>query len=92
MEQLQPIEVLKALADETRLGIVRKIVHDKGTAKSCDICACSSVAQLSQPTMSHHFSKLVQAGVLVEQKHGTEKTYMINESGLRSIGIDIKKI
>ena len=84
--------ILKALADETRLGIVRKLVREQGVAKSCDIRACNNVTQLSQPAMSHHFSKLVDAGVLLEQKQGTEKVYSINEIALSSIGIDITKL
>lgn len=74
MNQGQAVEVLKALADETRLGIVRKLVRERGTVSSAAICSCSSVTQLSQPAMSHHFAKLVNAGVINEQKIGTEKS------------------
>jgi hypothetical protein len=42
--------------------------------------------------MSHHFSRLVQAGVLRERKAGTEKFYTLNYSLLVSIGIDPKKL
>lgn len=92
MTQLQTVDILKALADETRLGIIRKLVSEQGTAKSCDICACASVAQLSQPAMSHHFTKLVDAGVLLEQKQGTEKIYSINEAALNGLGLDVTKL
>ena len=92
MTTLQSVDVLKALADETRLGIVRKLVRENGTAKSCDIRACESVTQLSQPAMSHHFAKLVDAGVLVEHKQGTEKVYTINRPLLADMGIDITKV
>lgn len=92
MTQLKTVDILKALADETRLGIVRKLVREQGTAKSCDIRACASVAQLSQPAMSHHFSKLVDAGVLLEQKQGTEKIYSINQAALHRLGLDVAKL
>ena len=92
MNEYDSIEILKALADETRLGIVRKLARERGAAKSCDICACSSVTQLSQPAMSHHFAKLVDAGVLQEHKDGTEKSYRLNKKLLKSIGIDTKKL
>lgn len=92
MNKLQTVEVLKSLADETRLGIIRKLVREHGTARSSDICACASVAQLSQPAMSHHFKKLVDAGVLLEHKQGTEKVYSINHKTLVSLGVDITKL
>ena len=92
MTKIQTVELLKALADETRLGIVRKLVRSSGTAKSSDICACASVTHLSQPAMSHHFSKLVDAGVLLEHKQGTEKIYTINHAALSKVGVDITKL
>ena len=92
MTQSQTVDVLKALADEVRLSIVRKIVQDNGEAKSCDIAACANVTQLSQPAMSHHFAKLVQAGVLLEHKQGTQKVYRINAELLDSVGVDIAKL
>lgn len=86
------IEVFKALADETRLAIVRKVAQGDDSVASCDICACTSVNQLSQPAMSHHFKKLVDAGVLVEEKRGTQKSYRLNDELLGSIGLTISKI
>ena len=47
---------------------------------------------MSQPTMSHHFNKLVEAGVVVEEKRGTQKFYALNTDLLRSVGIDIRKL
>ena len=85
--------ILKALADDTRLSIVRKLARDKCEASSGDIVAtCAEFLKLSQPTMSHHFSRLVQASVLRERKNGTEKYYEINDTLLRSVGIDATKL
>jgi DNA-binding transcriptional ArsR family regulator len=56
------------------------------------IGGCSEVLKLSQPTLSHHFHRLVQSGVLLERKSGTEKFYRINYELLRSIGIDPLKL
>lgn len=85
-------EIFKALSDGTRLSIVRKLAHERGAVKSSDICACSGVPDLSQPAMSHHFAKLVAAGIVSERKEGTEKLYTLNTRQLKLLGIDVKKI
>ncbi len=91
MERNQSVEILKALADETRLSIVRKIAKDTAPTPGCELSsACSQ--QLSQPTMSHHVSKLVEAGILSEQKNGTKKVYSLRCDVLEEIGIDITKL
>lgn len=84
------IAILKALADKTRLDIVRALVRDHNDTKSCS--EVSAVSSLSQPAMSHHFGKLVDAGVLLERKVGTEKIYELNSKALAEVGIDPKKL
>jgi ArsR family transcriptional regulator len=86
----QSIPVLKALADKTRLDIVRTLVRDRKDCASCS--EVSEVSSLSQPAMSHHFKKLVDSGVLNERKVGTEKIYELNTELLTRLGIDPKKI
>ena len=86
------VQVLKALADETRLSIVCKLARGSGKTCGCDVTACSSVKTMSQPTMSHHFNKLVEAGVVVEEKRGTQKFYALDIDLLESVGVDVKKL
>lgn len=84
------LAILKSLADPTRLDIVRMLASKQNDSASCtDISACS---KLSQPAMSHHFGKLVDAGVLLEKKVGTKKIYELNNPLLGSIGIDPHKL
>ena len=93
MEQKQTVEVLKALADETRLSSVRNLATQPGAVSSCDIVeSCASFLSLSQPAMSHHFGKLVAAGVLIEEKQGTKKVYRLNGVLLASTGVDVTKL
>lgn len=88
----QVTRVLKALADDVRLSIVRKLAREDGVMQGCDIVACASVQALSQPAMSHHFAKLVESGVVVEHKRGTQKAYQLNGPLLDSIGINVHKL
>lgn len=86
MRDDRTVFVLKALADPTRLQLVRDLAATPAIIKSCGELSASQC--LSQPAMSHHFAKLVAAGVLTEQKSGTHKQYKLNAKLLASCGID----
>lgn len=92
MEKVQTVEVLKALADETRIDIVRQIAKRDCGMSGCDIVKSCQSAYLAQPTLSHHFNKLVTSGVLRVEKVGTSKVYRMNSDILTAIGIDPKKL
>lgn len=80
--------VFKALSDNTRIEILRHVVREREIA-------CQELMKrfpLSQPTMSHHFNKLVDAGILNNRKDGVLWFYTLNYPFLKSIGIDIKKM
>jgi DNA-binding transcriptional ArsR family regulator len=86
-------KLLKSLADETRLGIVRKLAIDNCEVASEQIVdSCAQFHKLSQPTMSHHFAKLVASGVINERKDGVGKFYRLNSELLTTIGINIVKL
>ena len=59
---------LKALADPIRLRLVSIVA----TAPTGEVCACDLPDALdrSQPTVSHHLSMLVDAGVLEREQRG----------------------
>ena len=59
---------LKALADPVRLRLVSII----GTSPTGEVCACDLPDWLdrSQPTVSHHLSLLVNAGLLEREQRG----------------------
>lgn len=93
MNRTDTVSIFKSLADNTRLSIVRRLAEDSCAVSSSDIVEdCSRDLQLSQPTMSHHFGKLVQAGVLIEHKAGTGKSYQLNKSLLDEVGINVTKL
>jgi len=59
---------LRALADPTRLRLVSIIA----TSPTGEVCACDLPDSLdrSQPTVSHHLSLLVNAGLLEREQRG----------------------
>lgn len=93
MNNMDYVEVFRALGDETRLEVVRKLAKTSEPVSNCDIvCACSSLSSLSQPTASHHLAKLVNAGLVFEKKSGTQKIYSLNKKLFARVGLDINKL
>lgn len=90
MHHNQTLLLLKALADPTRLQLVKDLASCPTGSKSCGELSCEQA--LSQPAMSHHFAKLTTAGVVVESKIGTHKKYQINKELLAEHGIDPAKL
>ena len=72
-------QLFKALADPHRVQIVNLL------ATSPDpVCVCEFTGPLglSQPTVSHHLKKLVQAGLLEREQRGTWAYYSLNRDTL----------
>lgn len=90
MKDAQTIAVFKALADPTRLKMVRVLASCPTGQKTCG--ELSEKAELSQPAMSHHFAKLASAGIVSEEKVGTHKIYSLNTKLLGDLGLNIKKL
>lgn len=66
--------VLKALADPVRLRLV-SIVGARGEACACDLPA---LVDRAQPTVSHHLSQLVAAGILEREQRGKWAWFSLN--------------
>lgn len=82
------LKVFKALADQTRIKIVKKLLGN-------DEVSCQELMKhfpLSQPALSHHFSKLLDSGILHARKDGVSHYYSVNKTYLAHLGIDIDKI
>ena len=60
-------ELMKALADPTRLTMMASLW--KAQAPIC-ICDFTAGMDLSQPTISHHMAKLKEAGLVESEKRG----------------------
>ena len=69
-------EVLKALAEPTRLSMIAALC-----AADAPVCICDFTAtfDLSQPTISHHMGKLKAAGLVESTKHGIWVHYSLRE-------------
>ena len=78
-EQDRLVATFKALADPTRLEILRLVA-----AQSSPTCVCDIVDHfpLSQPTISYHLKVLREAGLLATSKVGIWSFYAADPTGL----------
>ena len=76
------VRLLAALADPTRLEILREL------AGSAEVCACdfSDCCNVSQPTVSHHLKVLREAGVVVSERRGNSIFYRISPDLIERMG------
>lgn len=75
--------MLKALADPTRLEIMRIVAAQPGPVCACDIV---DSFDLSQPTISHHLKTLTKAGLLNSHRSGLWSFFTPDPDGLAGIG------
>jgi ArsR family transcriptional regulator len=76
------VRLLAALADPTRLAIVRQL------AAEADVCACdfTSCCDVGQPTVSHHLKVLREAGVVTSERRGQWIFYRLDPAAGQRLG------
>jgi len=76
------IQLLAALADPTRMEILREL------AGAPEVCACdfTDCCNVSQPTVSHHLKVLRDAGAVVSERRGNWVFYRIAPNLIERLG------
>lgn len=74
---------LKALSDPLRLRMLSAIASDP-RGESC-VCDLAELADVSQPTVSHHLKVLKQVEVLTSERRGTWVWYRINPTRSKAV-------
>jgi ArsR family transcriptional regulator len=79
MTQVDPVLFAKALADETRQEIMKRLC-------CCWLSVNDLVEQMegrvNQPTVSHHLKKLEEAGLVDVRQEGRYRFYTLNQERL----------
>jgi ArsR family transcriptional regulator len=73
------LRAFKALADPTRLEILRLLAAQPGPTCACDLV---EHFDLAQPTVSHHLKVLREAGLLSQTRLGIWAFYAVDPEGL----------
>ena len=71
----------KALADPTRVEIVRRLA----CCDECCVCDLNDAFDLSQPTISHHLKVLRDAGLVAATRRGTWAYYRLVDESLQQL-------
>jgi ArsR family transcriptional regulator len=71
--------VVMALAEPARVRIVKLLAT---SPEPVCVCEFTEPLGLSQPTVSHHLKKLVQAGLLVREQRGTWAYYSLRRDAV----------
>jgi DNA-binding transcriptional ArsR family regulator len=76
------VTLLSALADPTRLEILRQL------ATSTEVCACdfTECCGVAQPTVSHHLKVLRDAGAVTSERRGSWVFYRIAPNLAQRLG------
>lgn len=89
------LEQLRALADPTRLRIIRMLGHkaSRATGDFDGMCARDIEARvkLSQPTVSHHMKILAEAGLVTSHRRGQWMWYRRDETAVKDVARRVKE-
>jgi hypothetical protein len=92
MEQFRDdslLDMLKALADESRLALLRLLNDGERTVGDL-----AGRIDLGEPTVSHHLTRLREAGFVTLRMAGNQRFYRINATGLarfKTLAADLEK-
>lgn len=80
MNPFNYLPIFKALADETRLSIVKLL--SQGEQCGCDILEHFDI---TQPTLSYHMKALCDSGLVQGQRDGSWIRYSLDKTVLESV-------
>ena len=82
-EALGTAELFRALADPARVRIVN-LLATSGGEHVC-ICNLTDPLGLSQPTVSHHMKKLVEAGLVEREQRGRWAFFTLSATAVETL-------
>lgn len=78
------IQFFKALADESRLKIIGVLA-----SRECSVEELAALLGLREPTVSHHLTKLKDAGLVRMTREGTTHLYRLDAEALRAMNKEL---
>jgi hypothetical protein len=78
------VQFFKALADETRLTIVGLLARESRTGEQL-----AAILKIKPATVSHHLSKLAEAGLVSAKMDGHAKVYELRREVLRATAMHL---
>lgn len=78
------LQIFKVLADETRLRILGMV-----SEQPCSVEELATRLQLKEPTVSHHLTRLKQAGLVSMERDQTSHLYRLVPDRLQSLSKEV---
>ena len=84
-------ELFRALGDPARVRLVNIIATSGGAVCQCDLI---EPLGLSQPTVSHHMKKLVEAGLVEREQRGKWAYFSLKRDAVEKLAVvaDLKGV
>jgi ArsR family transcriptional regulator len=79
--------LFRALGDAHRVRILNLLATAREAVCVCDL---TDFLGLSQPTVSHHLRKLVDAGLLTREQRGVWAYYSLRDDAVRRLGDTVR--
>ena len=86
-DEISCADLLKVLADETRLGVVRQLM-----GRAMHVGEINEHLQIEKTLLSHHLKVLRESGIVEAERDGKAVLYRLSpeaESKRRSKGLDL---
>jgi ArsR family transcriptional regulator, arsenate/arsenite/antimonite-responsive transcriptional repressor len=89
-EAIATAELFKALSDPARVRLVNLMATNGGAVCQCDLI---EPVGLSQPTVSHHMKKLVDAGLVEREQRGKWAYFSLKRDAVEKLAVvaDLKE-
>jgi ArsR family transcriptional regulator len=81
-EAVATAEIFRALADPSRVKIVNLLATSD---ESVCVCNLTEPLGLTQPTVSHHMKRLLDAGLVDREQRGKWAYFSLNPDALRTV-------
>ena len=83
-EAIATAELFKALGDPARVRLVNLLATNDGAVCMCDLI---DPVGLSQPTVSHHMKKLVDAGLVEREQRGKWAWFSLKRDAVEKLAV-----
>jgi ArsR family transcriptional regulator, arsenate/arsenite/antimonite-responsive transcriptional repressor len=89
-EAIATADLFKALSDPARVRLVNLMATNGGAVCQCDLI---EPVGLSQPTVSHHMKKLVDAGLVEREQRGKWAYFSLKRDAVEKLAVvaDLKE-
>ena len=89
-EAVATAKLFRALGDPTRIRILNLLLSSDEPVCACELFPATG---LSQPTVSFHLKKLLEAGLIRREERGTWAYYSVDDAAMARLGhvADVRK-